>query len=69
MEKNMIVEVQIRTIAQNFWAALEHQLRYKKNIDEKKSISLALKLLAEESASIDTKMELLKKRIYKDNKQ
>lgn len=68
-KKNMIVEVQIRTIAQNFWAALEHQLRYKKNIDEKKSISLALKLLAEESASIDTKMELLKKRIYKDNKQ
>lgn len=68
-KRNMIVEVQIRTIAQNFWAALEHQLRYKKNIDEKKSISLALKLLAEESASIDTRMELLKKRIYKDNKQ
>lgn len=67
-KKNMIVEVQIRTIAQNFWAALEHQLRYKKNIDEKKSISLALKILAEESASIDTRMELLKKRIYKENK-
>lgn len=68
-KRNMIVEVQIRTIAQNFWAALEHQLRYKKNIDEKKSISIALKLLAEESASIDTRMELLKNRIYKDNKQ
>lgn len=68
-KRNMIVEVQIRTIAQNFWAALEHQLRYKKNIDEKKSISFALKLLAEESASIDTRMELLKNRIYKDNKQ
>lgn len=67
-KKNMIVEVQIRTIAQNFWAALEHQLRYKKNIDEKISISLALKILAEESASIDTRMELLKKRIYKENK-
>lgn len=68
-KRNMIVEVQIRTIAQNFWAALEHQLRYKKNIDEKKSISIALKLLAEESTSIDTRMELLKNRIYKDNKQ
>lgn len=68
-KRNMIVEIQIRTIAQNFWAALEHQLRYKKNIDEKKSISIALKLLAEESASIDTRMELLKNRIYKDNKQ
>lgn len=66
-KKLMTVEIQIRTIAQNCWAALEHQLRYKKNINEKKSISLALKLLAEESAGIDTKMEMLKKRIYKDN--
>lgn len=66
-KKLMTVEIQIRTIAQNCWAALEHQLRYKKNINEKKSISLALKLLAEESAGIDIKMEMLKKRIYKDN--
>lgn len=66
-KKLMTVEIQIRTIAQNCWAALEHQLRYKKNINEKKSISLALKLLAEDSAGIDIKMEMLKKRIYKDN--
>ena len=50
----------------NFWTSLEHQLRYKKNIDEKLSISLALKLLAEESASIDLRMERLKKLIYKE---
>ena len=35
----MIVEVQIRTIAQNFWAALEHQLRYKKNKENKEKLA------------------------------
>lgn len=65
-KKFVKVEIQIRTIAMNFWASLEHQLRYKKNIDEKLSISLALKLLAEESASIDLRMEKLKKLIYKE---
>ena len=28
----MQVEVQIRTIAMNFWASLEHKVRYKKDI-------------------------------------
>ena len=28
----MKVEVQLRTIAMEFWANLEHQLRYKKNL-------------------------------------
>ncbi|MGM9972041.1 MAG: GTP pyrophosphokinase family protein [Anaeroplasmataceae bacterium] len=65
-KKMVTVEIQIRTIAMNFWASLEHQLRYKKNIEEKFSISLTLKMLAEESASLDLRMERLKKQIYKD---
>ena len=64
-KKMMTVEIQIRTIAENFWASLEHQLRYKKNIDEKTSISLELKLLALESARLDKRMEDLKNKIYK----
>lgn len=67
-KKMMIVEIQIRTIAENFWASLEHQMRYKKNIDEKASISLELKLLALESAKLDKRMEDLKNKIYKNNK-
>ena len=66
-KKMMIVEIQIRTIAENFWASLEHQLRYKKSIDEKTSISLELKLLALESASLDKRMEDLKNKIYKND--
>ncbi|WP_455505011.1 GTP pyrophosphokinase [Clostridium sp.] len=31
-KKSMKVEVQLRTIAMDFWASLEHKLRYKKNI-------------------------------------
>ena len=31
-KRNMKVEVQLRTIAMDFWASLEHKLRYKKNI-------------------------------------
>lgn len=35
-KKSMKVEVQLRTIAMDFWASLEHKLRYKKNIDPRK---------------------------------
>ena len=31
------VEVQLRTIAMDFWASLEHKLRYKKSIPEDQS--------------------------------
>lgn len=33
-EKNVCVEIQIRTIAMDFWASLEHKLRYKKNLND-----------------------------------
>ena len=40
--KRMVtVEVQLRTIAMDFWASLEHKLRYKKNISEEQSVFLA----------------------------
>lgn len=35
---NVKVEVQIRTIAMNFWATLEHQIKYKKNIKNEDEI-------------------------------
>ena len=33
-KKNMRVEVQIRTIAMDFWASVDHQLKYKQNIED-----------------------------------
>lgn len=65
-EKRMMkVEVQLRTIAMDFWASLEHKLRYKKNIPEQESEYLAHELLecAEVSAALDKRMEDIRKRI------
>ena len=65
-KQNMRVEVQIRTIAMDFWASLEHQLRYKKNIEDIKDsedISLELKKCAEVIADTDCKMQNIRERI------
>ncbi len=37
------VEIQIRTVAMDFWASLEHQVKYKKDIEDTKSIEEELK--------------------------
>ena len=52
------VEIQIRTIAMDFWASLEHKLRYKKNIPAKQLDELSHELFscAENIASIDERM-------------
>ena len=51
------VEIQIRTVAMDFWASLEHQLRYKKTKDIPKSIDIELKACAEVSAKLDVRMQ------------
>ena len=47
MKKPMRVEVQFRTIAMDFWASLEHKLKYKKNIKKAEDISEQLFYCAE----------------------
>lgn len=66
-KKNTKVEVQLRTIAMDFWASLEHKLRYKKNIDPNEAQKLAAELVecANISADLDLKMEEIKNRIIK----
>lgn len=54
------IEVQLRTIAEDFWASLEHKMKYKKNIKNSKLISSELKRCADEIASIDITMQSLK---------
>ena len=53
--EEVIVEVQIRTVAMDFWASLEHQLRYKQNKDI--SSRIELKACAEVSATLDRRMQ------------
>ena len=57
-KRPMKVEVQLRTIAMDFWASLEHKLRYKKNIPEKelKAISEELIDCANQSSRLDERM-------------
>lgn len=58
-KRNMKVEVQLRTIAMDFWASLEHKLRYKKNIpaDQEKLIQEELYDCSCQSAALDKRMQ------------
>ena len=51
------VEVQIRTIAMDFWATLEHQLRYKSNHETTQQLRRRLQHCAEASAALDREMQ------------
>ena len=60
-KRMMKVEVQIRTVAMDSWASLEHQLRYKKDIDNTDEIENELLTCAELSRELDTRMNDLRK--------
>ena len=57
-KKIMNVEVQFRTIAMDFWASLDHKLKYKKdNLKHPEIIAQELKKCADMSAAMDYKMQ------------
>ena len=62
-KKNLKVEVQLRTIAMDFWASLEHGIKYKKNIDDAEDIINELKTCANSIAETDLKMQKINDRI------
>ncbi|WP_455540117.1 GTP pyrophosphokinase [Terrisporobacter sp.] len=68
-KKNVKVEVQLRTIAMDFWASLEHKLRYKKDIPQEEADLLAEELFecAKVSADLDDRMEQIRNRIIKNS--
>lgn len=59
----MRVEVQFRTIAMDWWASLEHQIRYKKEVTVTKDDARELRDCAEQAALLDYRMEQLYKNI------
>lgn len=61
-KKIMQVEIQLRTIAMDSWAALEHQLKYKKDVDFTGEMIEELKYCADISAELDSKMDNLRKK-------
>ena len=57
------VELQIRTIAMDTWAALEHRMKYKKDIPNQELLVAELKRVADELASCDLSMQTIKELI------
>jgi len=62
-KRNMRVEVQFRTIAMDFWASLEHKMKYKKDIKEAERVYEQLKECADVIASTDYKMQQINESI------
>ena len=51
------VEVQFRTIAMDFWASVDHKLRYKKNVTNEEEIMEKLRICADSITAIDEEMQ------------
>jgi len=65
-KRPMKVEIQLRTIAMDCWASLEHQLRYKKDFVFTKEMADELYDCARISAELDSRMDALRKRLDLD---
>ena len=63
-KRKMRVEIQLRTIAMDFWASLEHQLRYKKHVDFTEEMAKELKFCADLSAELDRRMDHLRESVH-----
>ena len=59
-KRYMRVEIQLRTIAMDVWASLEHQLRYKKENEFTTEMAMELKKCAQLSAELDSRMDALR---------
>ena len=57
------IELQIRTMAMDFWASLEHQLRYKSDVEIPEHVSDDLKKCADVIAETDQEMQRIAKEL------
>ena len=62
----MKVEIQLRTIAMDSWASLEHQLRYKKDYAFDERMANELLRCAELSSELDARMDALRELVQTD---
>lgn len=65
-KKLMKVEIQLRTIAMDSWASLEHQLKYKKDYDFDDRMVNELLRCAELSSELDARMDALREIVHND---
>lgn len=64
-EEHVYVEIQIRTMAMDFWASLEHKIYYKYDREIPKNIKDELKEAAVSATELDRKMEHIHKKVNK----
>ncbi len=64
-KKQMNVEMQFRTIAMDFWASVEHKLKYKKDVEDADEIVGQLKICAHSIETLDYRMQEIRNRIDK----
>lgn len=65
--ENIPVEIQIRTVSMDCWASLEHELKYKKIIDNEEEVANELKKCAIAFNEIDNHMHKIRDMIQNDN--
>ena len=63
------LEVQLRTIAMDCWASIEHQLKYKQDIPDQELIVRELKRCADEIASTDLSLQTIRELIEMPGKE
>ena len=62
-EKKILVEIQIRTLAMNFWATIEHSLNYKYQGEFPEEINTRLEKTAEAAFLLDEEMSKIRDEI------
>ena len=68
-KKKMKVEVQFRTISMDWWASLEHKIRYKKEGTVPAEVAEELRECAEAAAALDQRMEAIQNRLSQIREQ
>ena len=66
---NVKVEIQIRTMAMDFWASLEHKINYKYDKQIPKGIKKELKECAKMTQKLDKRMSHLGRNLMEEEKQ
>lgn len=64
----MKAEIQLRTIAMDSWASLEHQLRYKKDVVFDEKMQWELRYCADLSAQLDERMDALRVKVSSEQR-
>lgn len=66
-QHTVCAEIQLRTLSMDFWASLEHQIKYKQNVPNHKMIEAELRRCADEVASVEMNFQTIRDMIYNND--